>query len=72
MSVGQLGAWGVNKHDYIYFRYGVSKRRPQGENFLQIILLYISNPSGSYNLLTKTDVAQSVTLMKECFATFVD
>ena len=30
VSVGEFGAWGVNKHDYIYFRYGVSRRRPQG------------------------------------------
>ena len=30
VSVGSYGVWSVNGGHYVHFRYGVSKRRPQG------------------------------------------
>ena len=32
VSIGQFGPWGVNRGDYIYFRYGMSRARPQGKD----------------------------------------
>ena len=35
ISCGELGCWGVNKQHNIFFRYGVSRRIPQGKLFFQ-------------------------------------
>ena len=32
VSVGELGAWGVDRHNRIWFRYGMSRGRPQGNS----------------------------------------
>lgn len=36
ISSGQFGHWSVDKNNYVYFRFGVSIRRPQGTKWIRV------------------------------------
>ena len=47
ISVGQFGAWGVTNQNAIYFRYGITRSKPQGKRtaVLAVFILETDNPS---------------------------
>ena len=67
MSFGQFGPWGVNSHNHIWFRQGVTRRNPAGKVFIVPQISEIYSMTFSYYMCYVTGlVALFLSSLKCC------